>query len=72
MPGYLAADGGAVLDVVHAGVVPVEGDQLLVVLRDGEIVERGRHEELVALDGHYARMHDIQHGPTVGCKVTGH
>jgi ATP-binding cassette subfamily B protein/subfamily B ATP-binding cassette protein MsbA len=37
---------------------------VILVLREGQIVERGRHEELVALDGHYARMHHIQHGTT--------
>jgi ATP-binding cassette subfamily B protein/subfamily B ATP-binding cassette protein MsbA len=36
-------------------------DQILV-LRDGRIVERGSHHDLLELDGHYARMHDIQHG----------
>jgi ABC-type multidrug transport system fused ATPase/permease subunit len=36
-------------------------DQILV-LRDGQIVERGRHQDLIDLDGHYAHMHDIQHG----------
>jgi ATP-binding cassette subfamily B protein/subfamily B ATP-binding cassette protein MsbA len=36
-------------------------DQILV-LRDGQIVERGSHQQLINLDGHYARMHNIQHG----------
>jgi ATP-binding cassette, subfamily B, bacterial len=36
-------------------------DRILVV-RDGEIAERGTHDELVALGGHYARMHTIQQG----------
>jgi len=38
-------------------------DQILV-LREGRIVERGSHRQLIDLDGHYARMHDIQHGTT--------
>jgi len=40
-----------------------KADQILV-LRDGQIVERGRHQDLIDLDGHYARMHGIQHGTT--------
>lgn len=36
-------------------------DQILV-LRDGQIVERGAHQQLIELNGHYARMHSIQHG----------
>jgi ATP-binding cassette, subfamily B, bacterial len=39
-----------------------KADQILV-LRDGQIVERGRHQELINAGGHYARMHHIQHGP---------
>jgi subfamily B ATP-binding cassette protein MsbA len=35
-------------------------DQILVV-EDGEIVERGRHGELMALNGRYRELHDRQH-----------
>ncbi len=34
-------------------------DQILVI-EDGTVMERGTHEELVALGGQYARMNDIQ------------
>lgn len=32
----------------------------IIVLDNGEIVERGTHEELVRNDGHYRRIYDIQ------------
>ncbi|MDH5235940.1 MAG: ABC transporter ATP-binding protein/permease, partial [Gemmatimonadota bacterium] len=35
-------------------------DQILV-LEQGEIVERGRHRELMALNGRYRELHDTQH-----------
>jgi ATP-binding cassette subfamily B protein/subfamily B ATP-binding cassette protein MsbA len=32
----------------------------ICVLHDGEIVERGKHEELIQKNGYYKRLHDMQ------------
>ena len=33
---------------------------MIYVLHDGEIVERGNHEQLMALNGHYRRLVEMQ------------
>lgn len=38
----------------------VRNADMIVVLRDGEIVERGRHEDLLKSGGEYARLHALQ------------
>jgi len=38
----------------------VRGADQICVLADGEIVEQGTHAELLARDGAYRRIHDVQ------------
>jgi ATP-binding cassette, subfamily B, bacterial len=41
----------------------VRNADVIFVLKDGAIVERGTHEELIALGGEYARLYEIQFRP---------
>jgi subfamily B ATP-binding cassette protein MsbA len=38
----------------------IENADRILVMQDGEIVESGKHAELLALNGYYARLHSMQ------------
>ncbi len=44
---------------------------LILVLENGQIVERGVHEELMALGGRYRRIHDLQLSPPAAASGGG-
>jgi len=53
-----------VLVIAHRLATIVNADKI-VVFKDGEIHEVGRHKELLARDGYYKRLCDLQFGPSV-------
>jgi subfamily B ATP-binding cassette protein MsbA len=46
--------------IAHRLSTIASADQILVI-EDGQIVERGKHAELIALDGRYKELYDRQH-----------
>ncbi|MDB1123572.1 lipid A ABC transporter ATP-binding protein/permease MsbA [Vibrio algarum] len=50
-----------VLVIAHR-LSTIEGADQILVVDEGEIIERGSHEELIKRDGAYAQLHRIQFG----------
>ena len=38
----------------------IRNADMICVMHEGKIVERGRHDELIALNGYYRKLHDMQ------------
>ncbi|PRX46009.1 ABC-type multidrug transport system fused ATPase/permease subunit [Prauserella shujinwangii] len=54
-----ALDGRTALVIAHR-LSTVRAADLILVVEDGEVVERGTHEELLAADGRYAELYRTQ------------
>ena len=52
-------EGRTVFVIAHRLSTIQQADQI-VVMEGGRIVERGRHAELLAREGTYRRLHDLQ------------
>lgn len=52
-------EGRTALVIAHR-LSTIEKADVIMVMDKGQIVERGNHAELIALDGYYARLHSMQ------------
>ena len=53
-------EGRTAIVIAHRLATIREADRILV-LRDGQLVEQGTHEDLIALGGLYARLYRLNH-----------
>jgi len=64
-PFYRAMVGRTTIVISHNLLTVTEADAIAVI-DDGRIVERGTHEELIALGGTYARLYALHSKPSSG------
>ena len=53
-------------DITDIDTLVTDHDRLTAVIEDGKVTEHGTHDELLALNGSYARMYRIQSTPIGG------
>ncbi|CAM4489125.1 ATP-binding cassette subfamily B protein [Paenibacillus endophyticus] len=66
----VVSEGRTTLVIAHRLSTIREADQILVLHR-GEIVERGNHEALMALEGRYYKMYQLQKGEKAMLETAG-
>ena len=52
--------GGRTSIIIAHRLSTIKNADVILVMKDGDIIERGSHEELMALDGFYAGMYNSQ------------
>jgi len=66
LDGLFARGSGLTSIVIAHRLSTVEGADTIFVLEDGQLVEAGSHEELLAQDGRYAELRALQHRNETG------